>query len=216
MRDHGCVRTRKNWSIDYTMYVSSQDDGTRPFRTIRAKDYHEILWGSPEFGSKGRLVEEKSIDSLDVSSGSDIGRQDSQKSDLQLPTEDRSDKYGRKVRGIYRKVSSWREITGCAEQDRTLSPSLPVDSWLKHVEHVPELAVSHGKIPNAIFARKFRICKSSTLPLTIRELPIAEDKAIDLAVNRSAKELRCSGKFRGPFTPQLWFDSGLEFKWKKA
>lgn len=97
------------------------------------------------------------------------------------------------------------------------APALPVDSWLQGVEHAPEVAVSHCKIPNAIFARKFRIFKkSSTLPPTIRELPIAEDKAINIATDRSAKGLLYSRNFTGPFTPQLWFDSGLDFRWKKS
>lgn len=199
------------------MYVSSREDGTRPFRTIKAKAYHEIVWGSPDFGGKGRLVEEKSIDSLDRCSGSNLEHQGLRKSESQLSLGDYSDSSSsRSFRSLVRNASPWKEATSDARQERWLSPSLSSESWLHRVEHNPELAANLGKIPNAVFARKFRIFESSALPPTIRELPIAEDKAINMAAHRSAKDLRCSWKFKGPFTPQLWFDSGLDFKWKKA
>lgn len=66
------------------------------------------------------------------------------------------------------------------------------------------------EIPNANFAKKFEIFTEAVqLPTTIKELPVAEDKALD---NRSNSFIR--GEFlsvsTGRFTPQLWFDGGLD------
>jgi hypothetical protein len=106
LHDHGCVRTRKNWSIDYTMYVSSRDGGTRAFRTIKAKAFHELLWGSPEFGNKGRLVEEKSLESFDSSPTSNSEGQGLQHSDSQLSFADQSDVSRTSLSDFCRKVST--------------------------------------------------------------------------------------------------------------
>lgn len=88
------------------MYVSSRDGGTRAFRTIKAKAYHELLWGSPEFGNKGRLVEEKSLASFDLSPTSDSEGQGLQQSDSQLSFADQSDVSRTSLSDFCRKVST--------------------------------------------------------------------------------------------------------------
>ncbi|KAF4982537.1 hypothetical protein FZEAL_1847 [Fusarium zealandicum] len=56
-----CLRTRKDWMIEYTMYVSSLTGGTRPFRQINPQEFHEMQWKTHD-SHTGRLVGEKSID----------------------------------------------------------------------------------------------------------------------------------------------------------
>jgi hypothetical protein len=57
----GCIRNKKGWSIDYTMYVSTRDAGTKSFRRIQPQQYHEVLWDCVTEVS-GKFVSEKSID----------------------------------------------------------------------------------------------------------------------------------------------------------
>jgi hypothetical protein len=80
--------------------------------------------------------------------------------------------------------------------------------------HQPQ--VSEWEIPNAAFARKFGLLKDGhSLPTSIRELPVAEDKAIFKAEGPTVPDLRLSLGFQGPFTPQLWFDGGLDYRYQR-
>ncbi|KAF4972802.1 hypothetical protein FSARC_702 [Fusarium sarcochroum] len=73
------------------------------------------------------------------------------------------------------------------------------------------------EIPNANFARKFGLYTDGRpLPPFIRELPVAEDKAMDMATGYPPRDLVYSWRFQGPFTPQLWFDSGIDYRWKQS
>lgn len=202
------------------------DTGTRPFRTIGAKDYHKINWGWHDLGKKGRFIEERSVTSFDLSSSSRSDAE-TQGPEQALPLQEVSETSKRRVTltGFVRKLS-WSKGTATPEQKEQASlaplasPASPTDDKTEcpvlH-ESASDLTVNSRKIPNAVFARKFDICKNgSGLPPSIRELPVAEDKAIIMASAPIPKELRHSGRFLGPFTPQLWYDSGLDFKWKKS
>lgn len=75
---------------------------------------------------------------------------------------------------------------------------------------------SDWEIPNANFARKFGLyTNSGPLPSSIKELPVAEDKAIGICATPAPRGHVHSRSFQGPFTPQLWFDSGLDYRWKR-
>jgi hypothetical protein len=70
-------------------------------------------------------------------------------------------------------------------------------------------------IPNASFARKFGLLADGhSLPPSIKELPVAEDKAVDKAEELALPDFRLSLGFQGPFTPQLWFDGGLDYRYQ--
>jgi hypothetical protein len=95
--------------------------------------------------------------------------------------------------------------------------STPLDSSENALDH--HLTPSHNTVPlpegclvpNAIFARKHLVDKSQSLPshLPINRMPIAEIKA-----NESVTDAESSrNHFRGPFTPQLGFDGGLDYRW---
>ncbi|KAI1343780.1 hypothetical protein F5Y15DRAFT_367932, partial [Xylariaceae sp. FL0016] len=75
------------------------------------------------------------------------------------------------------------------------------------------------QVPNAIFARKFSLIGSGeSLPpyLPINQMPTAESKATDTIVEAAESgllEMTTMWSFRGPFTPQLGFDGGLDYQW---
>jgi hypothetical protein len=132
----GCVRSRKNWSIDYTTYVSSRDNGTRPYRTIEPKDFHEIQWGAHESGKKGKFVAERSLgSSLNLPSTCNVEKSDITGSDSQLTIQKGSDasKQRSSLSKLVHKVSS-RKSTTAPEPSGTSSPS-PRLSSLSHSRH---------------------------------------------------------------------------------
>jgi hypothetical protein len=53
----GCLRNRKAWMIEYTMYVSSQNIGTQPYRELKAQDVHKIQWLSTAANYSGRMIQ---------------------------------------------------------------------------------------------------------------------------------------------------------------
>jgi hypothetical protein len=74
-------------------------------------------------------------------------------------------------------------------------------------------------IPNAIFARKFGIVPESQPlpPIPFKFMPTAESKAIDAIAEAAAQGFgHSAAAFRGPFTPQLGFDGGLDYRWNDA
>lgn len=218
----GCVRSRKNWSIDYTTYVSSRDNGTRPFRTIEPKDFHEIQWGAHESTKKGKFIEERSLgSSLDLPSTCNVEKSETTGLDNQLTVQKGSDVSKRRgsLSRLVRKVSSRKSTTvPKPSEPPTPSPSLPSASHSRdqRLDSMPNLGVNERRIPNSVFARKHGIYEEgSDLPIALREQSVAEDKAINTVADRAAKENLYSWRFQGPFTPQLWYDSGIEYKWKK-
>lgn len=75
------------------------------------------------------------------------------------------------------------------------------------------------QVPNAVFARKYLLLDTSdSLPpsLSLRQMPTAEAKATDAIVEAATNGLlneTSQWSFRGPFTPQLGFDGGLDYQW---
>jgi hypothetical protein len=73
-------------------------------------------------------------------------------------------------------------------------------------------------LPNAIFARKFGLAAhGEPLPpaLHFNFMPTAESIVMEIAgqsVHHGSLPLE--SEFRGPFTPQLGFDGGLDYKWE--
>lgn len=202
--------------IEYTMYVSSRDGGTRPFRTIEAKDYHESQWNC-DTGRRGRLVEEKLIDLCELSLNSESEQLSEEKPAIELSPRRHSSFSKRRsdLRTMVQKVSLRKKADRPEKIYPTpaLSASGTVVSLLDLVESKPASLVD-GEIPNAIFARKFGLfTDDNSLPPSIRELPVAEDKAMDVVAESSVKGIMTSLGFRGPLTPQLWFDSGIEYRW---
>jgi hypothetical protein len=172
-------------------------------------------------GHKGRLVGEKSIDlgELPKRAIAEIfSEQNGQASHHRRSSSLRFMGH-EKITGIIHrfrlteKGNGTNEIPRAAlEQDK--HPALLVNDML---EQRLDTRVRDCEIPNANFARKFGLFTDNRpLPPFIRELPVAEDIAMEMATGYQPKELVYARRFQGPFTPQLWFDSGIDYRWKHS
>ncbi|KPM34553.1 hypothetical protein AK830_g12015 [Neonectria ditissima] len=209
------IWTRKEWMIEYTMYVSSRVGGTRPFRRINAKAFHELQWDS-SLKQTGRLVGEKSLDLNDLSWNSE-----SEKIAEETHLVEQSPQFGPRGSRCRSEISGFLR-SFCSPKKPATSPikmsclagrqGFIMTASLRDVlESRPSPRVNEWEIPNANFARKFGLyTDSGPLPTSIKELPVAEDKAMDMAAGPGLRELVYSWRFQGPFTPQLWFDSGVD------
>ncbi|QGI69060.1 hypothetical protein CEK26_013018 [Fusarium fujikuroi] len=164
------------------MYVSSRDSGTRAFRQLKAREFHEMQWNENMI-HKGRLVGEKSEKMNQIIHIFRVTDKGNGKNENQKPA--------------------------LIQDDH--STILAHDAFKQQFDAY----VRDCEIPNANFARKFGLFTSDrSLPPFIRELPVAEDKAMDMVTASSTKGVSNSRRFHGPFTPQLWFDSGIDYRWK--
>lgn len=203
--------------IEYTMYVSSRIGGTRPFRRINAKEFHELQWNS-SLKRTGRLVGEKSIDLNDLSWNSESDRltEGTRLIEQSPQLEPRSSRRHSEICGFLRNVCKLKKPAMEPIRTRWLvgRQGFTTTTSLRDIlESRPSPRVNEWEIPNANFARKFGLyTDSGPLPPTIKELPVAEDKAMDVVAGPGLRELVYSWRFQGPFTPQLWFDSGVDHR----
>ena len=212
--DPSCIRSRKAWLIDHTVYVSSRSEGTRSLQSPTPKELHEMQWSS-EYGYKGRLVEEREI------SISPPRTADTTSTSAWSNKYDSSISEGTVLTRLMRKLNrtkekpetdhrphSWLRDAGQFLKDRKLD-----------TESIPVPLPDGCNIPNAIFARKHGLVDAGhSLPLRVwtSQLPTAESKATDTIVEAARDGLLASSSswsFRGPFTPQLGFDGGLDYQW---
>ncbi|POR32972.1 Uncharacterized protein TPAR_06833 [Tolypocladium paradoxum] len=217
----GSIRTKKDWAIEYTMYTSSRDGGTRIFRRIKEQEFHETLWNH-DTPRMGRFVEERHVDfdNLAVNVMVKARRQEVATNCPGLPasrvmstiTKRQSHARGHSNRMcLHRTANHGKSLAGVAwlvGMPRLCSAS---STW---VEPTTATLVDQRKIPNANFARKFGLFTDDhPLPPSLKELPVAEDKVAEMVMGSSVRDICCPCTFQGPFTPQLWFDSGLEYRW---
>ncbi|KND92764.1 hypothetical protein TOPH_02597 [Tolypocladium ophioglossoides CBS 100239] len=223
IKSRGCIRSKKDWAIEYTMYTSSRDGGTRIFRRIKAKELHETLrnYGTPRMGN---FVEERHVDcdNLAVNVTVKAHRQEATKKCPGLPasralsTITKRQSYARGLSNrifLYRTVNHGKSPAGIAWLAGI--PRLCSASSTDGVEPTTNATlVDPRKIPNANFARKFGLFTDHhPLPPSLKELPVAEDKVTEMVMSSSVGDMYCPRTFQGPFTPQLWFDSGLDYRW---
>ncbi|KAI1451410.1 hypothetical protein F4805DRAFT_473805 [Annulohypoxylon moriforme] len=214
--DPSCIRHRKAWMIDHTLYISSRNDGTRPLNSPNPKEFHERQWDS-EYGSQGKLIEERDVPITSLDRPSETHQKGLRRYSpgfnfLQKLTDRIS--YPKLRPGIAQKRCIWRpgpiifEQTPPQVQDKENCPDMVA---------VP-LPVG-CQVPNAIFARKYSLVQAGdSLPesLSLRQMPTAESKATDTIVGAATHGLLDTVQpwlFRGPFTPQLGFDGGLDYQW---
>jgi hypothetical protein len=213
-----CIRSRKEWMIEHTMYVSSRNGGTHPLHHINAKEFHERQW-SGTTNHIGKLIGEKSLNLVDLLSVSepDQPAQDVEEARRKVKLTERIQKHRGDTRYFFQKVLALkRPFVDPTSTWLAPSSEFSTQTALRTIlEPKPCLRVHDWEIPNANFARKFDLyTDSGPLPPTIQELPVAEDKAIDVVTDPTMQELMYSLGFQGPFTPQLWFDSGLDYLWR--
>lgn len=183
---------------------------------------------APEYGNKGRLVEERSFPVVPPPSPSELSS---------VTTSDTASesKYSKKLR---HSVSRYRILAKCfsrvVEQGTRSEPesrpkswlpsSLTFDTALKFRERCDSARASvplpgGSGVPSPMFARKHSMLDGATaLPpdMAVCQMPTAELKATDTIVDAAFTGLLENGskwRFCGPFTPQLGFDGGLDFKW---
>ncbi|KAI1412432.1 hypothetical protein F5Y13DRAFT_200078 [Hypoxylon sp. FL1857] len=226
--DPSCIRNRKAWLIDHTLYVSSRSDGTRPLNRPNPKEFHEMQWNH-EYGTQGRFVEERDVPIISPGRPSKTSPQKT--TDSLLNTSNRCKGLRRYSPGIglLQKLAgrvSMHHKTPEVEQKRRswMHGSLMFDtSLLRDKRADPEIDVTSllggFQVPNSIFARKHLLIEASdSLPTSIflTQMPTAESKATDTIVEAATKGLLDKAQawsFRGPFTPQLGFDGGLDYQW---
>ena len=220
-----CIRTKKTWVIEHTMYASSRSEGTRPVSTIEdPAEFHKLQW-KDDFGRGGKLVEEREI--ATPSSPVSLDTKMDFPQDLQeLKTASPAKKHRRwksmfSLTGgscpatIQRKKREGFE-PGPKRRSRFSNLLAGFDTMLSlqaALELLQEtMPMPHNcEIPNAVFARKHAlVAEDQPIPPTvvIGFMETAESKAVGI-LSRTMSPLT---RFRGPFTPQLGFDGGLDHR----
>ncbi|KAI1433060.1 hypothetical protein GGR50DRAFT_670707 [Xylaria sp. CBS 124048] len=227
-----CIRSKKAWLIDHTLFVSTPSEGTHPLRSPNPKEFHEMQW-NPNYGATGRFVKERELTIASLDRPSENSTPDT--ADISANTMSRRSRTQRlrhllSIMNIFQRIAKKRgkeKSGGNVEQRRRswMTNSFSCDSNLPFKDKrnqcdIPSVPLPNGcQIPNAIFARKFRIVNhDEVLPphLSISQMPTAESKATETIVEAASAGLLCQASswlFRGPFTPQLGFDGGLDYQW---
>ena len=220
-----CIRTKKTWVIEHTLYASSRSEGTRPISTIDdPAEFHKLQW-KDDFGRGGKLVEKREITT--PSSPVSLDTKMDFPQDLQeFRTASPVQKHRR-----WKSMFSFKEGTCPAStQPKTREGSEPgpkrksrfsnmlagFDTMLSlqaALELLQEtMPMPHNcEIPNAVFARKHAlVAEDQPIPPTVAIgfMETAESKAVDILSRTMSPWTR----FRGPFTPQLGFDGGLDHR----
>ncbi|OTA65133.1 hypothetical protein K449DRAFT_403745 [Hypoxylon sp. EC38] len=216
--DPSCIRNRKAWLIDHTLYISSRNDGTRPLNSPNPKEFHEMQWNH-EYGTQGKFVEERDVPIISLGHPSKKTsnhfkglRRYSPGIGLLQKLAGRVSVHKRKP-DIEEKRHSW--MPGTLMLDTS---SLFQDEQTDPVANMKPL-LGGIQVPNAIFARKYLLIEAGDSlppPIFVGQMPTAESKATDTIVEAATNGLLNKASpwsFRGPFTPQLGFDGGLDYHW---
>ncbi|KAI0802313.1 hypothetical protein GGR55DRAFT_692271 [Xylaria sp. FL0064] len=227
--DPSCIRNKKVWLIDHTLFVSTRSEGTRPVRSPNPKEFHEMQW-NPDYGTTGRFVEERELPITSLDQPSDISS--SETADASVSPNSRSQRLHHSLSSI---SIIERFVEKLGKQKREPEIEQRRRSWIPNSFVFDSGSLFKGRrsqcgrisvpwpegfqIPNAIFARKFLLVDNGeSLPshLPISQMPTAESKATETIVEAATTGLlnrTSSWLFRGPFTPQLGFDGGLDYQW---
>jgi hypothetical protein len=227
--DSSCIRNKKAWLINHTLFVTTWSDGTRPMRSPNPKEFHEMQW-DPNYGAIGRLVDERELPITSLDRRSETSPPQTVNTLLGLTS--RSQRLLRSlsrisfIEKIVEKLGKQKNEPEVEQRRRSwMHGSFAFDSSLLFTDKraqcgVVSVPLPEGcQIPNANFARKFLIVDDGeTLPshLPISQMPTAESKATETIVEAANTGLLNQASlwlFRGPFTPQLGFDGGLDYQW---
>lgn len=218
-RYQGCIRSRRRWMIDHTMYMSSQEHGTQVFSSMNAKEVHQKQWMADE-GSRGRLIEHRSLKSLDpfLTEGLSSPQVDDGCEESSGEAETTNNKLSEDIFQMVRKLS----LRGRSRKDSTGQRRLSAETSLAVGTGQQELVASaqnlpiesETRIPNAVFARKFGLYNGARpIPPYIGELPIAGISLAPKSTRPAPQDGPRSSAHTGPLTPQLWHDGHLDFSW---
>ncbi|KAI2641986.1 hypothetical protein GGS21DRAFT_546317 [Xylaria nigripes] len=223
-----CIRSKKAWLIDHTLFVSSRSEGTHPMRSPNPKEFHEMQWNL-NYGTTGRLIRERE---LPISLDRPRKPSSPETIDVSISPSSRSQRLRRSlssisiIERIMDRLDKQKSETDLEQKRRswkpdslTLGSGLPLRDKRDQCEFTSIPLPKGRQVPNAIFARKFLIVDhGESLPshLLVSQMPTAESKATETIVEAASTGLlnqASSWLFRGPFTPQLGFDGGLDYQW---
>ncbi|OTB01594.1 hypothetical protein M426DRAFT_45538, partial [Hypoxylon sp. CI-4A] len=223
--DPSCIRNRKAWLIDHTLYISSRNDGTRPLNSPNPTKFHEMQW-SHEHGTQGRLIEERDIPITSLDRPSETSLPGTTDTLLDIPNQSKGLRRYSSRSSVLEKLTNrffaHKQQPDASEQQQQRRSWTPGARMFdrRHNTNATLVPLPEGcQVPNAVFARKFLLLdKSDSLPpsLCSRQMPTAESKATDSiieAANQGLLNNAPTWSFRGPFTPQLGFDGGLDYQW---
>lgn len=224
--DRSCIRNRKAWLIDNTFYVSSKTGGTLPLNNPDPKEFHELQWKAQD--TTGRLIEEREVPLEHGKRSDDIppGRASEARSTSSMQDQKTSTPRSSLLNRIAVRFSRKRKDQNQEERRRSWLPTalvgeggLSFKDW-RATNMTSPIPLPEGcGVPNAIFARKnLLVDEEDNLPsfATASQMPVAESKATDAAIEAAQSGLighEPSWRFRGPFTPQLGYDGGLDYQW---
>ncbi|KAF6840512.1 hypothetical protein CPLU01_01198 [Colletotrichum plurivorum] len=187
-----CIRSRKVWMIDHTMYASTREGGTCVFRSPKPKELHEMQWDIGT-GQVGKFVrEEEVVLSTTLSQRADLSNyEDTFNHDNSQYKLTRAIRSTISLRPLKKAAMMLYRVDGKSPEKRRRSwfaNMLGLDTVLSFREPViPELVpLPDGcASPHAIFARKFSLVADGLpLPssLSYDLMPTAEIKARRLLV----------------------------------
>ncbi|TRX90472.1 hypothetical protein FHL15_008641 [Xylaria flabelliformis] len=224
--DSSCVRNKKAWLIDHTLFVSTPGKGTRPMWTPNPREFHEMQW-DPDYGVTGRFVEERELPIASLDRSSEASPPST--ADTSRSPKSRSQRLRHSlsrisiIEKLVEKLGKQKKDPETKQRRRSWVPNFESSSLFKDQRaHCGTISVplpEGCQIPNAIFARKFLLVDNGeTLPthMPISQMPTAESKATETIVEAATTGLLNQASpwlFRGPFTPQLGFDGGLDYQW---
>lgn len=197
-------------------------------RTPNPKEFHEMQW-SIDHGTPGKLVDERELPI--PLSGRPSKTSLSETVDVVACPKSRSQRLRHSL-SIISIIEKFAKRLGKHKRSEVekrrrswVSNSLIADSSSLSKDRQDHCGITSVpwpegyQIPNAIFARKFLIVdQGEILPsnLPISQMPTAESKATETILEAAHTGLlnqTSSWLFRGPFTPQLGFDGGLDYQW---
>lgn len=227
--DPSCIRHRKAWLIDHTLYISSRSDGTRPLNSPNPTKFHEIQWNY-EYGTRGKFIQERDVSIASPDSPSVVSPPGATDTSTDISSHLKGPRRSMPGFGILDKFTSgifslMRNSGSGSKRHSWMPNALTIETAALFRDKGPSSEVAsvplpHGcRIPNAIFARKYSLVETGdSLPpiLSLRQMPTAESKATETIVEAASNGLLDGAppwSFRGPFTPQLGFDGGLDYHW---
>ncbi|KAH8677515.1 hypothetical protein BX600DRAFT_430860 [Xylariales sp. PMI_506] len=225
-----CIRNRKAWLIENTFYVSSRRGGTAPLNTPKPKEVHEKQWGLQSQNRSKSTNEKTDTPSLSTSLASPTSPDapfTKNPADLVRYRDDSTrhrssilDTLARRALNSEYNVEDHQQRRHSWLRGRSFpdgGSSFKDDTGKNGARLIP--LPDGRKVPNASFARKHHLVdQEEALPphLSISQMPIAESKATDTIVEAATSGLLGQGsawRFQGPFTPQLGYDGGLDYRW---
>ncbi|KAH6678953.1 hypothetical protein F5X68DRAFT_213053 [Plectosphaerella plurivora] len=209
-----CLKSRKAWTIEHTMYMSTRDSGTSIFRSISPTRFHRLHWNL-ERNDVGRLVAEKEF--MPTISDEETGSRETRCISRMLSSLGVSPNTLSCLVNLFRNLCDSGESTGCGQpplatmsREKRVRPSAPTTTASQ--DTAPGFLGGNHVIPHPMFARKHSlVSKGRPLPASMAThlMRTADSVSSDMTSTSTSS----AHVFRGPFTPQLGFDGGHDFEW---